>query len=182
MIDNKEFSMRLTALIIPTLLSLPISAIELSDLKKLDTSSVEQLKKSASDLSPLKTNDMISYAAKQLNLSEGTVSAGFGSLLKAAKNNLSSDNFAMISNVIPNVDNYLDKAPKESTSSLTSLLSSAGDSGKKAESLNYLNSAFKQLGISSEQVPAMLDAFNGYLTNNGYGEAAKYLQQGLSFL
>lgn len=174
--------MKLTALAIPVLLSFPVSAIELSDLNKLDSSTTEQLKKSVSDLNPLKTNAMISYTAEQLNLSESSVSAGFGSLLKVAKDNLSGDNFAMISNVIPDVSSYLDKAPKESTSPLNSMLSSAGSSGKKAESLNYINSAFEQLGLSSEHVPLMVTSFSSYLEKNGYGEAASYLQKGLSFL
>jgi hypothetical protein len=177
---------KLTTLLIPALLpalfSLPLSAIELSDLSKLGTSSTEQLKKSVSELNPIKTNDMINYAAKQLNLSESSVSAGFASLLKVAKDNLSSDNFAMISKVIPETDNYLTQAPKASKSSLTSLLSSAGDTGKKAESLQYLNNAFEQLGIPSEQMLPMLNAFSGYLEKSGYGEAAGYLKKGLSFL
>lgn len=178
--------MKLTTLLLPTListlLSLPASAIELPDLSKVDTSSTEQLKKSVSDLSPVKTNAMISYAAKQLNLSESTVSAGFSSLLKVAQDNLSSDNFAMISQVIPETESYLKQAPKTKKSSMSSLLSSAGDAGKKAESLNYLSSAFEQLGIPSEQIIPMANAFSGYLEKNGYGEAASYLQKGLSFL
>ena len=88
----------------------------------------------------------------------------------------------MISKAIPETDNYLAQAPKESKSSLNSLLSNAGDTGKKANSLHYLNSAFDQLGISSEQMLPMFSAFSGYLEKSGYGEAANYLQKGLSFL
>ena len=178
--------MKLTRLLVPTLIpalfSLPISAIELSDLKKLDTSSTEQLNKSINKLNPIKTNDMIGYAAKQLNLPESAVSAGFASLLKVAKDNLSGENFAMISKVIPETDKYLKQAPKAKESSLSSLLSSTGNTGKKAESLNYLNSAFEQLGISSKQIIPMANAFSGYLEKSGYAEAASYLQKGLSFL
>ena len=178
--------MKLTTLIIstliPTLLSLPVSAIELSDLSKVDISSTEQLKKSVSELNPIKSNDMISYATKQLNLPESTVSGGISSLLKVAKDNLSSDNFAMISKAIPETDNYLAQAPKVPKSSLSSLLSNTGATDKKASSLNYLNSSFEQLGISSEQMLPMLNTLSGYLEKSGYGEAASYLQKGLSFL
>lgn len=177
-----KISTLLIAALIPALLSQPSLAIELSDLSKIDTSSTKQLKKSVSEVNPLKTNAMISYAAKQLSLPESTVSAGFASLLKVAKDNLSSENFAMISNVIPDTDSYLKEAPKAPKSSLGSLLSSTGDAGKKAESLNYLNSAFEQLGISSDQIVPMANAFSGYLDKSGYGEAASYLQKGLSFL
>jgi len=168
--------------LISTLVSLPVSAIELSELSKIDTSSTEQVKKSLSELNPIKANDMIRYVAKQLSLPESTISAGFSSLLKVAKDNLSGDQFSMISKAIPETDNYLSKAAKESKSSLNSLLSNAGNSGKKANSLHYLNNAFDQLGISSEQMLPMLNAFSGYLEKSGYGKAANYLQKGLSFL
>lgn len=178
--------MKLTTLIISALITAlicqPTLAIELSDLGKADTSSTKQLKKSLSELSPIKAEDMISYTAKQLSLSESAISAGFSSLLKVAKDNLSADKFAIIGKAIPETDNYLAKAPKESKSSLNSLLSNAGDSGKKADSLHYLTNAFDKLGISSEQILPMLKTLSGYLESNGYGEAASYLQEGLSFL
>jgi hypothetical protein len=168
--------------IITTLLSLPTSAIELSDLSKLDSSSTKNLKKSLSKINPVKTSAMVSYAAKQLNLSEDSVSAGFASLLKVAKDNLSNDNFAIISKAIPDTEGYLKQAPKIPKSSLNSLLSRAGDSGKEASSLHYLNSAFEQLGISSKQIIPMANAFSSYLEKGGYDEAASYLKEGLSFL
>ena len=74
---------------------------------------------------------MIEYAAKQLNLSKDTVSASFGSLLKVAKENLNQDNFAVISKAVPDAQNYLDKAPKVTKSSMSSLFSSAGAVSKK---------------------------------------------------
>ncbi|KGJ89750.1 Protein of unknown function DUF2780, VcgC/VcgE [Colwellia psychrerythraea] len=125
---------------------------------------------------------MIKYAAKQLNLSKDTVSASFGSLLKVAKDNLNQDNFALISKSVPDAQNYLDKAPKVAKSSMSSLFSSAGAAGKKAEGLDYLNSAFKKLGVSSEQVPDLINSFSGYLDKSRYKEAAALLKQGLSFL
>ena len=175
--------MKTRVILLPILLSLsaiPASAIELADLTK---SSTQQLKSAATEqLAPLETNAMVNFAAEQLNLSPNTVSAGLGSLLKVAKDNLSSDNFSLISKAIPDADKYVAKAPSISTDSLSSLLSGAGSAGKKADSLQYLNSAFEKLGISKEQVPALLNTFTGYLEKSGYGEAAGYLQKGLSFL
>ncbi|PKG82727.1 hypothetical protein CXF85_12405 [Colwellia sp. 75C3] len=162
------------------LTSLTASAIDLGAITK---SSSEQLKAVAKDAGvPLETNAMIEYAAKQLNLSEGTVAASFGSLLKVAQDNLSQENFALISKAVPDAQNYLDKAPTVAKSSMSSLFSSAGDAGKKAESVDYLNSAFKKLGVSTEQVPGLINTFSTYLDKSGYKEAAATLKQGLSLL
>jgi hypothetical protein len=171
--------MKPSIIIIPALFSLftlQASAIELADLKK---SSVDHAQE---QLSPIKTNAMISFTAEQLNLSESTVSAGFGSLLKVAKDNLSSDNFALISKAVPDVDKYLDTAPKMSTDALSSLLSNSGSAGKKADSLQYLNAAFEKIGLPKEQVPALVNTLTGYIEKSGYGEAAGYLKQALNFL
>ena len=159
-----------------------ISAVAI-DLGALTKSSTEQLKKVAKDAGvPLETNAMIEYTAKQLNLSEDTVTASFGSLLKVAQDNLSQENFALISKAVPDAQNYVDKAPKVEKSSMSSLLSSAGDAGKKAESADYLNTVFKKLGVSSEQASGLVSSFSGYLDKSGYKEASSLLKKGLSFL
>ncbi len=146
-------------------------------------SSSDQLKTVAKAVGvPLETNAMIEYAAKQLNLSKAAVTASLGSLLKVAKDNLTQENFALISKAVPDAQSYVDKAPKIATSSMSSLFSSAGEVGKKAESLDYLNSAFEKLGLSSEQVPGLINSFTTYLDKNGYKQAAATLKQGLSLL
>lgn len=162
------------------LTSFSATAIDLGSITK---SSTEQLKTVAKDAGvPLQTNAMIEYAAKQLNLSEGTVAASFGSLLKVAQDNLSQDNFALISKAVPDAQSYVDKAPKMTKSSMSSLFSSAGEAGKKAESADYLNTAFKKLGVSSDKIPGLINSFSGYLDKSGYKEASTMLKQGLSFL
>ena len=163
-----------------SLTSLPVFAIDLGAMTK---SSSDQLKAVAKEVGvPLETNAMIEYAAKQLNLSEGTVAASLGSLLKVAKDNLTQENFALISKAVPDAQSYVDKAPKIAKSSMSSLFSSAGEAGKKAESLDYLNSAFDKLGVSSEQVPGLINSFSSYLDKSGYEGAASALKKGLSFL
>ncbi len=163
-----------------SLTALPAAAIDLGSISK---ASAEQLKSAAKEISsPLQTNAMIKYAAKQLNLSETTVAASFGSLLKVAQDNLSQENFSLISKALPDVQSYLDKAPKVSKSAMSSLFSSAGDAGKKAGSIDYLNAAFEKLGISKEQIPSLINSFSSYLDKSGYKDAATALQQGLSLL
>ena len=169
-----------TSIVLTGLTSFSATAIDLGSITK---SSTEQLKSAAKGVGiPLDTNAMVEYAAKQLNLSEGAVAGSFGSLLKVAQDNLSQENFALISKAVPDAQNYLDKAPKIAKSSMSSLFSSAGEAGKKAESMDYLNSAFKQLGVSREQIPGLINSFSGYLDKSGYKEAAASLKQGLSLL
>ncbi|MCP4987007.1 MAG: DUF2780 domain-containing protein [Colwellia sp.] len=169
-----------TSIALSSLTALPATAIDLGSISKTST---EQLKSAAKGISyPLQTSAMIKFAAKQLNLSETTVAAGFGSLLKVAQDNLSQENFALINKALPDVQSYLDKAPKVSKSAMSSLFSSTGDTGKKAQSIDYLNSAFDKLGISKEQIPSLISSFSSYLDKSGYKDAATALQQGLSFL
>ncbi len=153
------------------------------DLNSLTKTSTEQLKTAAKEAGvPLETDAMISYAAKQLNFSESTVSASFGALLKVAQDNLSPENFAIINKAVPDAQNYLDKAPKVTKSSVTSLFSDTGEAGKKVESLDYLNSAFDKLGVSRQKIPELVNSFSAYLDKSGYGEAAASLKKGLSLL
>ena len=149
------------------------------DFGAISESSADKLKNATT---PLKTNAMIEYAAKQSDLSEDKVAASFGSLLKVAKDNLSQENFALISKAVPDAQNYLDKAPTVEKSSMSSLFSGAGAAGKKAESLDYLTSAFDKLGISSKKAPKLINSFSSYLDKNGYKKAAASLKQGLSLL
>ncbi len=155
-----------------------IQAVELSSLSKASTAQLKTVAKEAGV--PLETNAMISYAAKQLNLSESAVSGSLGALLKVAQDNLSPESYALIDKAIPDAKNYLNKAPKVTQSSITSLLSNAGETGKKAESLDYLNSACDKLGISRQKLPQLANSFSTYLGNSGYQEAATLLKKGLS--
>lgn len=169
-----------TPLIATLLLSVSLSssAIELSDITK----STPMLNNNKESSAPSNSNALVHFAAKQLNLPESTVKAGFGSLLKVAQNSLSEENFALITKAIPDAQSYLAKAPKLSVSSISSLLSSTGDSGKKADSLNYLNTAFNKLGIPKEQIPTMINSLTGYISQSGYGDASEQLNKALSFL
>ncbi len=184
-----EFTLKLptiyfaSSVALAAILAITSNSVQAIDLKSLSKSSTEQLKMAATEAGvPLDTDAMIAYAAKQLNFSESTVSSSFGALLKVAQDNLSSENFALINKAVPDAQKFLDKAPKVSTSSITSLLSDAGSAGKKADSLNYLNAAFDKLGVSRQKIPELVNSFSTYIDKSGYGDAAASLKKGLSFL
>lgn len=155
-------------------LTLPVLALELpgSLTDKLTESKKEK---------DIKSNALISYAASQLGMSEKVVTSGLGSLFKVAKDNLSKEHFSMLSKGVPDINSYISQAPKISMSGISSLLGS-NETTKKAESVKYLDSAFKKLGISKESLPAMINTVSGYLESNGYGDAAVMLKKGVSFL
>lgn len=173
-------SASVTLMSIASLSSLPSRALELSAMANAPTEKINTISTEAGV--PLQSNAMINYVATQLNLPESTVAASFGSLLNVAKENLSTANFALISKALPDVQNYLNKAPQMTESSISSLFTNAGDAEKKAKSIDYLRSAMQSLGITTEQVPALINSFSGYLNNNGYKEVATTLKQGLNLL
>lgn len=176
----KKLSIKLSALCVASLLTVVTTPTFSQDI----TQSLNKLTQK-SENKEITSNALTSYAANQLGMSESTVNSGLGSLFKVAKDNLSQESFALITKAIPDINSYIAKAPSVSTSSLTSLtslLGKSGDSGKTAASISYLDSALKEIGLSKEQLPAMLDSVTGYLDKNGYGEAAGLLKQGLNFL
>ena len=154
--------------------ALPALSIELPNVLK-DKLTEEKKEES------VQSNALVKYAASQLGMSEKAVSGGLGSLFKVAKDNLSKENFSMLSTAIPDINGYISQAPTFSTSGLSSLLSKS-ETAKKAESANYLNSAFEKLGIPKESLPTMINTVSGYLETNGYGDAAGMLKKGLSFI
>ena len=121
--------------------------------------------------STLQDNLLASYAAKQLGLPEGQATAALGAVFKAAKGNLSTENFATIGQSIPGVDSLIDMAPVV-----------AGFTDTAADSSGYLDAAFEQIGVPKETVSPVVNTLTGYLDQNNMGSAADLLKQGLNFL
>ena len=164
----------LLASIAVAICSTQVAAVDLSSIVKDPTAKQKTVQPSSSILAGL--------AAQKLGLSEESVNAGLGALLKVAKDHINVDDFGLISKALPDMNSYLEAAPKSSTSSLSSMLGGSDSSGKKALSLGYLDSAFESIGIPKEQVRMLIGTLTGYLAQNGYSKEAAMLKQGLSFL
>jgi Protein of unknown function VcgC/VcgE (DUF2780) len=132
--------------------------------------------------SPLSASGLIAMASESLGLSPETTQAGIGTLLNVAKQQLSKENFEMVSGALPESKQYMKTAPKMDSSALTSMLGKTDDKAKATASLGYLDSAFKQLGIPKEALAPLTDMLTGYMESNGYGQAASLLKQGLDIL
>ena len=120
----------LLASIAVAITSTQVAAVDLSSIVKDPTAKQKTVQPSSSVLAGL--------AAQQLGLSEESVNAGLGALLKVAKDHINVDDFGLISKALPDMNSYLEAAPKSSTSSLSSMLGGSDSSGKKALSLGYL--------------------------------------------
>jgi len=150
-----------------------------------EKAATEQVETAAKEKVAEQQSTLVDYAAEQLGLSKEVTSGALGAVFKVAKDNLSNDNFASISQAIPNLDSYLNSAPNVSKSSLSGLASTLGqnnDAAKAAASLGYLDSAFKKLGVPKESVLPLVNVVTNYLEQNNYGTAATMLKQGINFL
>jgi len=184
MILNKELTpMKATTILFSVVLSTALSAATLpAQATDLFSSLKDKVKaKKEEQKAPVSANALISYVAKELKMSEQTVTAGLGALLKVTKDNVSKDKFAMLTTALPQVNSYIEQAPSVSTSGLSSLLGSS-NSAKKAESVSYVDEALKKLNIPKESLPALINTATGYLDKNGNSEAAALLKKSLSFI
>lgn len=178
--------MKLRTLLVSSLLvatTFTANALDFGDklkksLGKSEKESTEQVENTT------QSSALVDYASEKLGLSKEITSGALGAVFKVAKDNL-GENFASISDAIPDVESYIKNAPSESKSSLSGLASKLGkssDEGQAAASLGYLDSAFKKLGIPKETVLPLVDTLTNYLENNNYGTAAAMLKKGVNFL
>ena len=104
------------------------------------------------------TSGLVSMVGKQLGVSNAQATGGLGAIFNVAKQQLSGDQFGQIASAVPGMDELLAAAPKaESSSKVGGLLSQAGQYGKALQGGSYLNSAFKQLGLSPENIGPVVD-------------------------
>ena len=93
------------------------------------------------------TMDLITTLVDTLGITKDQAKGGSGALFQNAKDNLSADDFQKVSDVVPDMDEYLAAAPDPKTKSglggtLGSSLSSLGGGAAKAGSMLDLTSAF----------------------------------------
>ena len=120
---------------------------------------------------------LVSLVGQQLGVSNTQATGGLGAIFSVAKQQLGGDQFGQIASAVPGMDGLLAAAPKvESGSKINGLLSQAGQYGKAAQNAGYLNSAFKQLGLSPEMVGPFVDIASQYLQSSN-PTAATLLKQ-----
>lgn len=131
-------------------------------------------------------DELITQLASKVGLSEQKISGGVGALMKYTQESLSPEQFAQISDALPELTGLLDSAPAldqdaSTVSQLSSLLGD-GDTAEKAKRLANLRGSFEQLGISSEQIKQLVPAIVEYAKSKGGDSIAGLLQQVLTAL
>jgi hypothetical protein len=123
------------------------------------------------------SSGLVSMVGEQLGVSNAQATGGLGAIFTVAKQQLSGNQFGEIASAVPGMDGLLSAAPKvESGSKAGGLLSQAGQYGKALQGGSYLNSAFKQLGLSPETIGPFVDIATQYLQTSS-PTAANLLKQ-----
>jgi hypothetical protein len=125
------------------------------------------------------TGDLVSMLVNQLGVTSQQAEGGAGAVFKSAKDNLTAEEYATLSQSMPEIDGYVAKAPvvkKETSGWMSSATSLLGDSGKKAESASSLLDSFDSLGMDGDMVSTFTPIIMDYVQKNGGDICVKILQ------
>ena len=128
------------------------------------------------------TQALVDLAMQQLDLTQTQAEHSLGGLFHLAKDNLSSSDFAQVSDAVPGVDALIALAPamQEENGLLGSLMSQAGDAGKALQGANYMKGILDEYGVPLEQLLPLVELASSYLQQNGNEEVASLFTQALS--
>lgn len=132
----------------------------------------------------LANTDLVGSLMSQLKLNQTQAQGGLGSLLTLAKGNLGEQEFASLSQQIPNTDTLLAAAPSLTQSSgMSGLLSKVGgDLGSSLQGGAMVYDSFEKLGIPKDMLVPMVDIAKSYLDAQGGEGATQLLVKGLGAL
>ena len=119
-------------------------------------------------------DELISLLTKDLGITNDQAMGGAGALFNYAKEGLSSDEFDLVSNAVPNMTGYLDAIPDLGGSSSTGML------GKATQSLvgmPAVTAAFEKLGLSQDMVGLFTPLLVKYVEDKGGKAVGDLLQK-----
>ncbi len=125
------------------------------------------------------TGDLVSLLVSQLGVTKKQATGGAGAVFKTAKDNLEADEYATLTQSMPEITGYVEKAPevkKQSSGWMSSATSLLGDSGKKAESASSLLDSFDSLGMDGNILTKFTPVVLDYAQENGGDICVKLLQ------
>ena len=107
---------------------------------------------------------LVSMLTDKTGVSEEQAAGGAGAIFDYAKDNLSADDFASISEGVPDMDSLLSAAPKtEDSSAMGKLGGMLGDKGGSMGGLADLAGSFESLGLDPEMVSQFLPIVEQYV-------------------
>ncbi len=109
------------------------------------------------------TSDLVKQLMEKADVTEDQAEGGAGALFGIAKEELSTDDFGKISDVVPDMGGLLDAVPSMG-SNKTSMLGSAA---KQLTGMPKVQAAFDKLGISQEKVALFTPVIVNYVEEKG---------------
>lgn len=125
--------------------------------------------------------DLVDLLSSQLGISTNQASGGAGSIFQVAKQNMTTQDFASVADVVPGIDQMLDAAPEAGggSGSLGRISSMLSGSSKKLGGVTGLTGSFEKLGLDAGMVNAFIPIILDYVKNQGGETIANLLKAAL---
>lgn len=115
-------------------------------------------------------NEFVQKAVSTLNIDADTAQSAAGALLKAARENLSSEDYAKVAENVEDVDGLIEKSPQESGADEGIAGAAKGLLGRATEALGGegggslgLGALLAASGLKPDQMPQFVDTFIEYV-------------------
>jgi hypothetical protein len=118
---------------------------------------------------------LVHQLTSELGVTQRQALGGAGAIFSVAKQNLQPSEFGQISSAVPNMDSYLEAAPRPKT--LGGMFGALGGQAGKVGKTASLVSSFSQLGLSADMVGKFTPVVLQYVQAQG-GSSAMTLLQG----
>ena len=128
-------------------------------------SSVEQTAQAGQKITDPGNLDLTNTLVKQLGVSQQQALGGAGAIFQTAKESMTQEEFASLSQSTPGMSDMLNAAPvaSDSLSDLTGLSAMMGDTDGTLGNMASLASSFQQLGLSPEMVGQFVPVVTNYV-------------------
>jgi hypothetical protein len=162
----------------------PAEAATATTTNTLTSNAIAEVANSDFASSDLAKVDLVTNLMSQLDLNQNQAQGGLGSLLTLAKGKLGQQDFASLSQIIPNMDTLLAAAPSlKKSSGMSGLFSKVGgDLGSSLQGGAMVYSSFEKLGIPKELLAPMVEIAKSYIDAQGTGTNSALLMKGLGAL
>lgn len=124
--------------------------------------------------------ELIQQLTQQLGVSDQQAKGGVGLILDLVKSQVSGDEFSQVSSAIPQADELVDSAPKQTSvgDAIGGLVSSVTGSDSGLGGLASLVSGFGKLDLDSDMVSKFLPVVLSFVQSKG-GDTIKNILAGV---
>lgn len=125
--------------------------------------------------------DLVGLLTQSLNVTPAQAEGGAGAIFKAASENMGAEDFAKVTDALPEVPSLMASIPSSDSGSgtLGSLSSALSKSGGSVSSLAGLASTFSQLGMGGDMVQQFIPVILNYAQDKGGDLVSNLLQAAL---